>query len=256
MLQCERLSKPCHYPGPNQSPNGNDLFNGSGSGSSPLQLPTALVRSSEQFPTSFFLDPAFFQSLSPSAFVSSPGPYESEIKSHLGSDIDAVCRHYFSTVHRWLPMLSKKRLLNVLNNPASPGEGSQSLLLLCMRLASNTDHDDGGTRESSMYHLAKASCLASEQGCFISLRLVQCLVLLAAYELGHAIYPEAYMTVGQASRLAGMIGLHNKTLAQQLFTAADTWTYREEQRRTWWAIFLLDKYVVEEETWFSMRRRH
>ncbi|CRK21195.1 hypothetical protein BN1708_013025 [Verticillium longisporum] len=109
-----------------------------------------------------------------------------------------------------------------------------------MKLASNLDHDDGAVRNPALYQLAKVCCTAMERDRFISLRLVQCLTLIAVYELGHAIFPEAYVTIGHASRLGGMIGFHNKTLAQQLFVTADTWTCGEEQRRTWWAIFLLD----------------
>ncbi|RNJ54797.1 hypothetical protein D7B24_009413 [Verticillium nonalfalfae] len=103
-----------------------------------------------------------------------------------------------------------------------------------MKLASNFDHDDGVVRNPAVYQLAKACCTSMERDRFISLRLVQCLTLIAVYELGHAIFPEAYVTIGHASRLGGMIGLHNKTLAQQLFVTADTWTCGEEQRRTWY----------------------
>lgn len=213
--------------------------------------PNAPTRPSARFPASFFLDPNFFESLPSHTFVSSSLPQESQIKSCLGADIDGVCLRYFSTVHTWLPMLSRKRLLNILKIPASSLEESQSLLLLCMKLASGVNHDGGTARESPLYRLAKSSSTASEHGGFLSLRLVQCLILIAAYELGHAVFPEAYMTIGQASRLGGLLGLHNKELAQQLFTAADTWTLREEQRRTWWAIFVFDKYVVREDAFIQ-----
>ncbi|KAG7146560.1 Transcription factor BOA15 like protein [Verticillium longisporum] len=164
-----------------------------------LSLPSP--GSPQEFPSSFFLDPAFFQSLSSTAFVCSAWPCESQLKSSLGSDIDAICQHYFSTIHKWLPILSKKRLLNLLNNPAAQDEESQSPLLVCMKLASNLDHDDGAVRNPALYQLAKVCCTAMERDRFISLRLVQCLTLIAVYELGHAIFPEAYVTIGHASRL-------------------------------------------------------
>ncbi|SCN86734.1 uncharacterized protein FFM5_04002 [Fusarium fujikuroi] len=31
--------------------------------------------------------------------------------------------------------------------------------------------------------------------------------------------------------------------AQQLFKFADSWSKREEQRRTWWTIFVLDRFI-------------
>ncbi|KAG7114039.1 hypothetical protein HYQ44_008741 [Verticillium longisporum] len=62
-----------------------------------------------------------------------------------------------------------------------------------MKLASNLDHDDGAVRNPALYQLAKVCCTAMERDRFISLRLVQCLTLIAVYELGHAIFPEAHL---------------------------------------------------------------
>lgn len=212
--------------------------------SSTLQSPSSSTFSSQRFPVSYFLDPNHFQPLPAGAFVSTQGLSESRVRSCLGPDIDAIRQQFFSTVHAWLPMLSKKRLLHLINNAHAPREESQSLLLLCMKLASGMDRQGARGRDSSLYRLAKTCCLEAEQGGFISLRLVQCMILVAVYELGNAIFPEAYLTIGQASRLGGLISLHNKEHAQQLFQPADTWTLREEHRRTWWAIFVLDKRVA------------
>lgn len=82
----------------------------------------------------------------------------------------------------------------------------------------------------------------AENGGFINIRLVQTLSLVAVYELGHGIYPAAYLTIGRAVRLATMIGLQSQIHAKQLFTGADTWTLCEEQRRTWWTVLMLDRY--------------
>ncbi|KAF4490277.1 oxidoreductase yusZ [Fusarium agapanthi] len=41
-----------------------------------------------------------------------------------------------------------------------------------------------------------------------------------------------------------MVGLHSQKDAQQLFVEPETWTLCEEQRRTWWAIVMLDRVVV------------
>jgi hypothetical protein len=95
--------------------------------------------------------------------------------------------------------------------------------------------------ETNIYSAAKQCCFCAEAGGFVSLRLVQSLVLLAVYELGNAIYPAAYLTIGRASRLSSMIGMHSRKNARQLFVDPDTWSLREEQRRTWWAVFVLDR---------------
>jgi hypothetical protein len=66
------------------------------------------------------------------------------------------------------------------------------------------------------------------------------LILITVYEFSHAIYPAAYLTIGRAARLATLMGWHDRT-AQQLFSHPETLTHREEQRRTWWAMFILDR---------------
>lgn len=70
-------------------------------------------------------------------------------------------------------------------------------------------------------------------------------MLLSLYELGHAIYPTAYLTLAQATRMGTLMGLQSKTKTSRLFTPANSWTLREEQRRTWWAILILDRYVQD-----------
>jgi hypothetical protein len=40
-----------------------------------------------------------------------------------------------------------------------------------------------------------------------------------------------------------IMGLHDRKHAPQLFKEPDTWTLREEERRTWWAAIILDRYI-------------
>jgi hypothetical protein len=140
-------------------------------------------------------------------------------------------------------MLSRKRLHFALATIAVDQNADNTLLLFCMKLCTQTKQDLSAANplETDFYNVAKQCCFYAESGGFISLSLVQSLVLLAVYELGHAIYPAAYLTIGRASRLAGVIGLHSRKHARQLFINPDTWTLREEQRRTWWAVFVLDR---------------
>lgn len=145
-------------------------------------------------------------------------------------------------------MISKRRLYSELTSSNADSRSGNVLFLLCMKLCTSRPFesaDDLSYADNELYNVAKQSCFFAESGGYVSLRLVQSLVLLAVYELGHAIYPAAYLTVGRAARLATVIGLHNMKQAKQLFVTADMWTVREEQQRTWWAIFILDKYEQE-----------
>jgi hypothetical protein len=44
----------------------------------------------------------------------------------------------------------------------------------------------------------------------LSLRVFQGLLLIAMYELGNAIFPAAYMTVGSCARLGQALGIHKR----------------------------------------------
>jgi hypothetical protein len=135
-------------------------------------------------------------------------------------------------------MISRKRLVFELN-AQSPDDACLMLLVLCIKLCiMDTEHPP---KELPLYAVARSLCSAAETGGFVSLRLLQSLVLLAVYELSHAIYPAAFLTLGRAARLGMLMGFHDRKAAQQLFKPAETWTLREEQRRTWWAIFILDR---------------
>ncbi|KAL7813556.1 fungal-specific transcription factor domain-containing protein [Trichoderma aethiopicum] len=193
----------------------------------------------EAFPLPFFLDSEYLTSQSVNALSWSRHPYIHQIvDEHLDDDRVALCEQYLSTVHKWLPMISRKRLLNEVNSDATEVDGCLSIFLMCIKALTTRDGDCAKT--SSWYLLARSLCSEAESAGFVSLRLVQALVLLSVYEMSHAIYPCAYSTLGRASRMGVLLGLHDRK-NNQLFKPAETWTMREEQRRTWWTIFLLDR---------------
>lgn len=104
--------------------------------------------------------------------------------------------------------------------------------------------NDAPPQSNAAYFLTKKCSFMAECEGTIDVGLVQTVVLIALYELGHGIYPAAYLTIGQAVRLGTLIGLQSERYAKQLFEAPDTWTTCEAQRRTWWGILILDAYVV------------
>lgn len=205
------------------------------------------VKFNTDFPVTFFLESESFRPIPrdqesqarrwhpPSRSLDSD-QVDTETKGRMG-----FVNRFAAVIHPWLPILSLKRLrqdIMVLH----PGHPEVRLLLLCMSLLLDKTSKSGDTRHSE-YVTASRKCFEAESRGFISLRLLQCLVFLATYELGQAIYPAAYLTIGRAARVGSLIGLHDCRDAPQLFTPADTWTLGEEQRRTWWAILILDRYL-------------
>jgi hypothetical protein len=154
----------------------------------------------------------------------------------------SVCDTYLCTIHTWLPIFSRKRLYSKVNDFNAEVDISLALLLLCMKLVSEVV--PSGQREaatSSLYCIAKEFYFKLETSCLISLQLLQSAILISVYEIGHGIYPAAYLSIGNAARLGFMIGLHDKANAAQLFKEADTWSLCEEERRAWWAVILLER---------------
>lgn len=182
-----------------------------------------------------FLDKQLFSSLDHQLLSPTTFSLPTEACKQLHQNADDICAIYFATTHTWLPILSRTHFRNALQDARS--QARDSLLLLCMKLFSSSI-----TGDLSHYQTARTACSAATVSGAISLRLVQSLVLLAVFEIGHGIYPAAYLTVGNAGRIAAIMGLRiTKHHKQQSGAPPETWRLREEKRRLWWAIFLLDR---------------
>ena len=197
------------------------------------------------FPFAFFIDPDYFVQL-PNDAVGAPSPSLVPLVSQALSLLDpnwvAICQSYNSTVNRWLSVMSPQRLhQDILSTQAIAGAYNPTLTLLLSSVQIVCDTNYRGVCPA--YTVAKSLSSALENEGTVSLRLLQSTILLALYELGHAIYPCAYVTIGRAARLAMLMGLQNKQADPQLYKPADSLTKREEERRAWWAVFVLDRSV-------------
>ncbi|RDW77840.1 hypothetical protein BP6252_05893 [Coleophoma cylindrospora] len=191
------------------------------------------------FPMAFFIDTDIFRSVSHSALnVSCPVP--AQVSALLGLDSAAVCEPYFSSIDTWFPFISRKRLNQGIRANASTETAGLALLLLCMKLVTDTPLVSSAA-ESQLYREARSYLNTIEEVSPMSLYMLQSLVLVALFEMGHGIFPAAYLTVGRATRIAVLSGVHDRKTATQLFQMPQTWTYWEEERRTWWAISILER---------------
>ncbi|CAH0020872.1 unnamed protein product [Clonostachys rhizophaga] len=198
------------------------------------------------FPAAFFLDNESFRALEANALSwGLDNSLQRGASNLLGVDRTEASSRYFSSVHPWFSFLSQKRLNNGDKGSSADLDGCERLLILCFGLLTEelVHPPQELPQASRLYSSIRASVSAAVDGGCVSLRLVQSLVLLSLYELGHAIYPTAYLTLAQAARMGTLMGLQSKTKASRLFTPANSWTLREEQRRTWWAILILDRFA-------------
>ena len=68
---------------------------------------------------------------------------------------------------------------------------------------------------------------------------LQASLLIATYEMSHAIYPAAYMSVGYCVTQALTLGIQNKE-APQLLKSPRSWVEWDERVRVWWQIIIFD----------------
>lgn len=145
---------------------------------------------------------------------------------------------FFSTIHTWLPFVSRQKILRgVLQSEACRAD--EALLLLAMKLVNLAPFGDHGSAQTVTYSatLDFFSTL-HKRGC-LTVATLQAAILLAIYELGHAIYPAAYISVSSCVQFATIMGL-NWTISPWL-TKGLSWIEAEELRRIWWTVVILER---------------
>lgn len=148
---------------------------------------------------------------------------------------------YFSTVHRWMPIISKMRFFNLLMNTPDVQRTDVGILSLVMKLVTWTPSADSPDPRTTTYFAAKQLLYTSHLASAMTLLALQAHVLMAVYEIGHAIYPAAHISVGACINYAATLGLG---WSKQPCEGSNlSWVEVEEQRRVWWAIVILDRYV-------------
>lgn len=226
------------------------ISNPSSNGSQQVSPPSYSIVSGPQstwtrppsFPSVFFLDSGAFEyarcTIPTPCIKVPPGALTS-----LGSsaDLRAMIETFFSTIHTYLPIVSKIRLYQHLANPHHEPGADMALLFMAMKL-STSEIPDYESAQTLLYRDVKSFYSHVESQYGYSIQLIQALILVSLYELGHGIYPAAYLTIGHAARLGHAMGLHQRDVPQML-QRPTTWTEQEERRRVWWAIILLDRFV-------------
>ncbi|KAI1874338.1 uncharacterized protein JN550_002917 [Neoarthrinium moseri] len=181
-------------------------------------------------------DPPATPTILPGAFLDSLGT---------SSELQVIYEKYFSSIHAWLPLLSPKVVRRIVQEETFRGDANHALLLMCIKLISQ-QRSKAGPVTDNIYSLVKELIMKLEITALPSLILLQSIILISTYESMQGIFPSAFYSVGHAVRLGTMMGLHDREHALQLFKDPGTWTRREEQRRAWWSVLLLDRFTNQE----------
>ncbi|KAL7917750.1 hypothetical protein ACQKWADRAFT_274362 [Trichoderma austrokoningii] len=146
---------------------------------------------------------------------------------------------FFGHIHQWMPFVSKKRFYDLYIKPSFHSRPDVALLLLALKLITTLPLPDLPNPRTTLYHTVKHFYLEVESS--FSLLVLQAGILVALYELGHGIYPAAFLSIGQCARYAHALGINTgrKIPATNVFTLVEV----EERRRVWWAVVILDRFV-------------
>jgi hypothetical protein len=99
-----------------------------------------------------------------------------------------------------------------------------------------------GSQRSFRYMEVKRLLALAECEVPLGLELVQSRLLMALYEINHGATDEAYMSLGTCSRAGIVLGLDQHMQWRQTDSSQQSWSDFEEERRTWWAIIILDRW--------------
>jgi len=76
--------------------------------------------------------------------------------------------------------------------------------------------DDHAKDQRARYQQIKTALFAIEQSARFSTNFLAAYALLTLHEIGHGIFPAAYLTVGNLARLFCALGLHDRKKATQI----------------------------------------
>jgi hypothetical protein len=155
-------------------------------------------------------------------------------------EIQLTATRFFKHIHQWMPFISKKRFYDLYLQPSFHSRPDVALLLLALKLITTFPPAGSRSPRTVVYNAIKHFYLRLE-GCF-SILVLQAGVLIALYELGHGIYPAAFLSIGTCARYAHALGINvSRTVpSRRVLTLVEV----EERRRIWWAIVILDRFVA------------
>ena len=150
-------------------------------------------------------------------------------------DIHAAAVFFFDTVHTWMPIVCRRGFSELLIKRMTHERVELYLLVLSMNLCSSRVT----AARSHLYDVVKQYHTYMERSGVLSLMVLQSGVLITLYEMGHGLYPEAYLSVAQCARYGAALGVDTTIASGRM--APGKWPDLEEARRVWWSILVLDR---------------
>lgn len=210
---------------------------------SPQQEPSREYETQQTVAAARFLDRALYEQSLSYLSITAHGVSPPVSVRHMLSNRESVreiITLYFERINPWLPIISKDKIYNSLLNPLVSTSSHAQFLCLCMALLTRPSHTNEDVRHAVEYVAAKRYLAELEQAGLMSLEILQGCILIAVYELGHGIYPAAYLSIAVCVKYGIALGLSFESLELR---SLEHWVSQEEGLRTWWAVFLIEQYA-------------
>ncbi|KAF2649251.1 putative fungal-specific transcription factor [Lophiostoma macrostomum CBS 122681] len=189
-----------------------------------------------------FLDPTLLEG--GQIDFSQPATYVPAHTLALLGDIETIhetAAVFFRHTHTWMPFISKKRFYEIHLRTSFHTRSDVVLLLLSLKLLTSLPPTNPRNPRTSLYLAVKQFHLQVETSNAFSILVLQAGILIALYEVGHGIYPAAFLSVGACARYAHALGIKisGQSAAKRVLSLVEV----EEKRRVWWAIVILERFV-------------
>lgn len=190
-------------------------------------------------PISYFLDTAVeCRLLDVRTFPFTAIPQELLCLIESPSAIREIADSYFDTIHSWLPIVWQRKIGQFIAPVDMHPDPGMAALLAAMKMITSAAGSPSGNQ---LYRIVKGYLTVLEDSGFLTLGVLQAAILITLYEIGHGIYPAAYMSIGRCARVGQVMGLHGNSSTSKSFKLPTSWAEAEEIRRTWFAVLILDR---------------
>lgn len=151
---------------------------------------------------------------------------------------------YFRTIHPWLPVISQTSYSNRLLPARIASESADFCLLNLTTYLVCTKPVNGEltSQTRSLYLLLKTLVSTLEAIGISSIEMLQGRLLMTIFEVGHGLYPAAYISSGANVRAATDLGV-NAASPERLFKIFGSQERADEAQRTWSGIIVADRSV-------------
>jgi hypothetical protein len=157
-----------------------------------------------------------------------------------GRTLNDVATSFFSGIHLRMPFICRRTFESCMPTLSEESSAEYTLLSLAMYLVEQPALSKSDGR-SETYATVKQMLGLLDAAGYHGLGVIQCRILVIVYETGHGILEAASISSSACTRAARWIGLGD--VGSTGANSAGSSVESEERKRSWWAIYLLDRFV-------------